>query len=374
MNRNYFIGLAITAAVLGLAAFIVWSVFEIVPDVNQVLPSRDARANEYLALDRWLKTMGISVKIENAGNLSTIINSKEKQIFIQASLFDWNSEAAKYLTHWVEEGGHLFLALDNNWWEYAEQIYDDNVLLLLENFGIALAEQVPVYDQGWPYDPNIPSFSSEISFEFLSDDNLCDDAWALKDEAGNIRLVRGQRGKGSFCVSGPPLFLYSQYLGDEPNSRLAWALFAGINSDGKNESVLFIRGKAKVRGIFGSLWQQGNLAVLLVSVLVLAAIGFWAVIPGFGLVRGDDEISGKPLRERFLAEGRFLKRYGALELYRDTYLKEIKRQLMRREGSSNEQCERILNTERIPNERFTYREFPKLITTLKTILDRLKYS
>ena len=393
MNRNYIIAFAVTLAALGILAFAAWALFETEPTTKLVSPSSEARRNQYLALDRWLQSSGIPVRIEKSGDLSTIMEAKEKQIFIQASLFRWNDEAVDYFIDWIDGGGTLFLVLEMSTntnmmrlddYPYSQyDWYGEESLLLLEEFGITTETGTGL--PGFHYDPEAPSFDHDVSFEI--DEDM--DALTLKDWTGLIRLVEVKSGKGRLIVSGRPRFLLSPYIGDAPNARLAWAIF-GTDDRGAAapaEGCLFIRGKTKVSGLFGSLWRQGNMSVLLVSVLVLLVTGFWMVIPIFGLVRDNDDKLGKPLRERFLAEGRFLKRYDALELYRLVYVKEIRRRFGRKEGlSSDEEIEsRLLAmwgktsgdsdsgllARAFRGEPFTYREFPKMIHIFKTILERI---
>ena len=379
MNRNFLFGLLAAAAVFLLLAAVFWLLFEIVPRTKHLPPSREARVNEYLALDRWLSEEGIPVRTESSGDLSTVSGAEEKRIFIQASLFRWTDEAAEYLISWVEEGGHLFLVLDNR--------EDPEPLSLLEEFGITIDAGTAL--PGYHYDPEAPGFDRDASFEIPDEIVQNEEAFALKDRTGLSRLVQVRRGGGKLTVSGKPRFLLSPNLGDAPNARLAWALFAsdgGLLSSGagSREGWLFIRGTTRDRGLLGSLFRQGNLPVLLMSLLVLLVIGFWTLIPMFGLVRSDNDKPGKSLAERFLAEGRFLKRYGALGLYRDAYVKEIRRR-MRQEGlSTGEETEkRLLATWGKPDrdsrllvrvlrgEPFKYREFHRIIMIFKTILERI---
>ena len=381
MKRNHLIGFAVAALVLLLLAYAAYTLFEIIPATRHVLPSREARVNDYLALDRWLVKSNIPFRIESTGNLSTLYSAEEEQIFIQASLFRWSHEAAEYLAHWIDNGGNLFLVMD-----YYYERYDEELTMLLDEFGIeavmmATRSDHHIDSESWSGES--PGYDDSISFEVKDDDAL-----ALKDHGGHTRLVQIRRGKGTLTVTGKPVFLYFSYHGDgpgindAPNARLAWALF--IEPGASESGWLFIRGATKVHGLFGSLWREGNLPVLLVSVIVLLVIGFWTVIPMFGLIRGDDERPERLLRERFLAEGRFLKRYGALDFYRSVYLREIKRRLALRQGlASDNQIEEYLhNYEQPEKERdlllgalrgkdLKYREFPKMINLFKTILERI---
>ena len=87
-------------------------------------------------------------------------------------------------------------------------------------------------------------------------------------------------------------------------------------------------------------------------------------------MRGDGEKPGKPIRERFLAEGRFLKSYSALNLYSETYMKEIKRRLAHREGlKTDEEIQKRLME--ILGRPLTNQNFPKMISDYKTILERI---
>jgi len=352
VKRNFLIGIAIAAVVAGLLVLVFNLFFEISPVTKYSPPSREARVNEYLALDRWLTGMGIPVRVETSGDIFMVSQAKEKNIFIQASLFDWTDEAVSYLTSWVEKGGTLLLVLDYPvWWR------DEEPIVLLDKFGIRAEEILPRSHN------------------------------AIEDRNGVTRSEQVKRGKGKIVALADSDFMRSANLDDESNIRLAWALFAS-EPDNAESGWLFIRGKAKVRGLLGTIFQQGNFAVLFVAVLVLLVICFWAVIPGFGLVKWDSEKSSRPLRERFLAEGLFLKRYGALDFYSQAYVREIKRQLAMREGiiGDEESMKRALEIyEGLQNkpedekgsnllvrafrkEPFTFREFPDLINAFRTVL------
>ena len=228
MNRNRLIGFAIAALILAILAFAAWSLFEIYPMTRYIEPSREARMNVYLALDRWLQSSGIPLRVENSGNLPMLIGAKEKYIFMQASLFEWSSEAVDYLAGWIENGGTLFLVLDidpNAMLYYSHSpsqqgLYGEEPLLLLEKFGITVetGDEMNAYKYRFETEYlHAPSFDHDISFDVSGEP----DSLELKDWAEAVRLVRVKRGKGVLIVSGRPVFLQSPYIGYAPNAFLA---------------------------------------------------------------------------------------------------------------------------------------------------------
>ena len=375
MNRNHLIGFVAAMAILALAAFALSLLFEIYPRTRYISPSSEASANEYLAMERWLKEYDIPVRTVRLGDFSTISEAGERHILIQVSMFIWSEEAEEYLGSWIREGGHLFLVMDIN--------QDMVQNFISREFHIDIRS--PADRGAFRYNADFPNYDQRISFEVPPDN----EAVLLLDPRYIARLVQVKHGKGTLTVSGRPFFMYSRNLEMAPNARLAWGLLAadtaGTGADTvadtaaaaitsgaalPGEGWLFIRGNMRPQndGILGTLFNEGNLAVLLVSLMVLLIVGFWAVIPIFGLVRRGRERPGKPLRERFLAEGRFIKRYGALDFYRDIYIKEINRRLARK-GISSDKIEEEIRT--IQGENVKIGDFPGIIKTLKTILERI---
>ena len=387
MNRNNLVSFVVVVAALGIIALLGWHFFEI-HSVRRAVPlSPQARSNEYLALDRWIQSAGITARTVRSASLSTIAAARERHIFTQSSLFPWTLEAVQYLARWIEEGGTLFLILDDHseW----DGIWHNGRYLphpLLEEFGIDAMEETS--GSLWNRSIPLPSFENSISFESFWGEY----AMNLKDHDGITRLVQVNRGTGSLIVSANPRFLLSTHLDHEPNAHLAWALFVENAEPGNEGGWLFIRGAARTQGLWGSLFRYGNIAVVAVSALVLLVVGFWAAIPTFGILRGDNERPGKPLRERFAAEGRFLKRYGALNFYQHAYITQIKRRLAKKEnlsthdeitnrlleiaGKTGGEWESRLVINAIREEEanptpIRYREFPKMVILFRNILERI---
>ncbi|MDR1863414.1 MAG: DUF4350 domain-containing protein, partial [Treponema sp.] len=133
--RKYLIGFAAGLAILGAVAFTCRQLFEVYAAPEPVPPSREARINPYLALDRWLTDTEHPVRLADSGDYETLAAAGESTIFIQASLFDWSAEAAGFLLSWVEEGGILVLALDYNW-----VLEEEGLAEFLAGLGITAAD------------------------------------------------------------------------------------------------------------------------------------------------------------------------------------------------------------------------------------------
>jgi hypothetical protein len=357
MNKNtpknalLFLGAAVFLVLLALS---LWNAVEIYPRPRFFPPSREARINDFLALDRWLKDTGHPVRLSPWGGAEDFESLREGTVFILSSNFDWQGEeTAEAIRSWVEAGGNLVVSLEPGWeWE-------EDLEAILEGFGLTQKtddddDYAPAGDFGGPL------FDSRVAFKrpaVLSETppgmprgitpEIPPDILVLEDGKGLVRVLGLPLGRGRLTVMGRPFCMYSDNLGRRQNAALAWRLLAGWESspsglgaagpDTDAVGVLFYRGeKPTAGGFFGAIFSRGNWPPLLASVCLILIVGFWMIIPVFGILRGDDEVSGRPLQERFLAEGLFLKRYGALDSFRAMYLREIKRRLMKREIIRNE--------------------------------------
>jgi hypothetical protein len=385
--RKYLVAFGAALVVLGVIAYICWSVFEVYDVDDWVPPVPEARFNPYLALDRWLTRTGHPVRLADEGYYDTLETAAEKTIFIQASLFSWSPRAAEFLLSWVEKGGILVLSLDRAW-----ILGEEDLANLLGELEIGVTNSWE--QRNYHYHSAEPNLDRNFLFEVPAENA---DALVMRDSGGFIRLAQVRRGAGKITVTGGALFMNNYNLREAPNARLAWNLLAETSVLPAGEpGVFFIRDFQDRRrgeaGLFGRPFERGNFFAPLFSGALLIVLGFWAALSLFGVVRGDDPKPGKPLRERFLAEGRFLKRFGALDSYLAAYQGEIRRKLLKREGLKDEN-EIILfsaslleegrgegtidTTDIIEAVRQAFsphvrgRDFRKTVILLKSILERL---
>jgi hypothetical protein len=349
--------IGITASALVVLAVFVASRLEVYERNVWRRPSAELRANHFYVLGAWLSENGCPVRFYPRWAGIKKLAPRDGGLYLQASLFDWET-AGDVLVPWVEEGGTLLISVDIPWYrrDGTGGEAGPGVLALeqfLETLDIRLRRPAPeaAYRGVWdgeagegaedegggeineggsaetgeaPEEPPFPDpeYDSRISFE--DPGFSASGALALRDREGLVRLIRRPLGKGRLTVTGTCFFMYNYYLDNEANARLAWEL-TGASLDSRRPGFLFVRGRRAAAGFFSALTERGNLKAPVISVLALIVVGFWMVVPSFGIVREDESKRYGAISGRFLAEARFLRRYGACGAYLEAYLRELRR-------------------------------------------------
>jgi len=262
----------ICAAIILIICFlgvIFYTYFEIYPTKERIYPSKEANNNKYLAAERWMKETGYNVKVIKNINKINIAEAAEKVVIIDFWFFGENE--IKEIIEWVKSG-HYLVVLDD---------------FLIE-------------------DPEISEFFKEQGL-------------IMEEKFINqIRLIEIKIGEGAITAADMPYFMQNENISEIKNAELTWML-TGARTDSNNRGILFIRHSIwnTSKSFFGAIMERGNLTPVIISALLLILIGFWTVIPGFGLVIHDKQRNSRPIKDRFTAEIRFLKKYKALDYYLD---------------------------------------------------------
>ncbi|MDR2363873.1 MAG: hypothetical protein LBD65_05610, partial [Spirochaetaceae bacterium] len=202
---------------LGLLVLFAWAgytFFEIYPVTNYRRPSAESRANEYLALDRWLQKTGHPLRTGTAGGLELLEALPEKTLLIRSSRFNWSGDVSGTFLPWVEAGGSLVIFPDLPWYGEGEAEEQRN---FLEGLGIYTEKSYSFYEEedgAPPSDaPEEAPVAAEPFFDrqvrFLLEEKPGLPVFTLKDRRGIIRLVTVVLGQGSVTVSGVPYFMWS---------------------------------------------------------------------------------------------------------------------------------------------------------------------
>ncbi|MCL2480073.1 MAG: hypothetical protein FWF38_00015 [Spirochaetaceae bacterium] len=388
--RKHAIPFFLIITALTILAVFAYNFFEIYETTVYKKASRQARTNEFLAMEQWLNKTGHPVRVISYANSSILLSAPEKNAIIFASLFRWQQDTYSKLQQWAEDGGHLIICLDIEEIDAEKQ----GITGFLSELGV-----MANYNGSETWENNsrssnddFPTLDSSVSFTILRPlANYAEKKTeSISDASGKIKLVRIFINKGSITLCGDPVFMKSRNLDKEKNALLGWHLTG--KQDIEKKGMLFVRGVKTEPGFFGKLAERGNFSLLLISALVLIAIGFWMVIPVFGSLAEDSDAErarpGKPMQERFLAEARFLKKYKGLGSYLEIYYISLKQRFRQQYGEIiddessffsrlAEICD--LNKEDVTEAlaplarkgRLTNQEFIKHIYTIETIMERL---
>jgi len=334
-GRQFPVVIAVISIVIILAVIFCFTQLEIVPDKRWVGPSRDVRGNSFYALYKWLEESGRPVITLSQGNPDTLLNTPQKTIFIEASCIRWRSNPS-LLIPWLEEGRQLIISLDMD--------IDNKLEEFLESLGIKAVtptneffadddEDGDMVDYSFIIEGDeteeqekTPYFDWSVSFIRTDPDTPLKYHAGVINSGGKTKLVRLHIGKGALILTGKANFLKNNSLREKQNVNLAAELFlSGYAPEG--ESILFITQPGSERHIIGNLAERGNPTAMYISLCLLVIAGFWMSALSFGRYRPAAEKPGKPLRERFLAEGQFLKKNNALGKYISVYEKELEQRL-----------------------------------------------
>ena len=353
MDKRIYICAAVIL-IFSVLALLAYNYLEIYTEKTYSRPSREARFNNYYAMERWLNETGHSVHFENYFYPEMLTTVIERVVMIHSSAGYWD-DADKFILPWIEQGGYLIISMD-----YFEHVYDELLLDFLSGLGITVEQGYP--DEIVP-DEHIPDFGKSLSFLFEDKDEI----FSIRDTLGHARLVEVSIGNGALTVISTPLFMNNNNLKKNINADMTWNL-TGARATGDNTGILFIRSyKDEKKSMFGKIMERGNLIPAGISAFLVIFLGFWMVIPVFGLVFDEKQRSSRPIKERFAAEISFLKKYKALDYYLEIYKRELQ---LERESRFEREPRFASNTEM--KENYRYRELINKLRSVYNGTDKFK--
>ncbi|MDR0670425.1 MAG: hypothetical protein LBF95_10125 [Treponema sp.] len=342
----------LVSALLAIAVFLI-NRLEVYERVTRQPVSEELSSDNFYVLGKWLSESGHPVRFSPRWAGIKDLSPQEGGLFLMASLVDWETEGEP-LVPWVREGGSLIISVDPAWyWRMSGALRVSANLTALETFlkdlGLVLlvstlededgetdeaGETGPdgaVEEQEAPGETGDDTAEDEIevpNYDWTVGLELAEEprpgTLVLRDERENIRLIRIALGKGHLTVTGSCYFMYNYNLRAGVDAKLTWEL-TGASLGAERPAMLFVRGRRAAGGLFATLRERGNLWPPLVSIAALVLIGFWTVIPGFGVRREEETAGHGAMTGRFAAEARFLQRYGAYGAYLEAYLWELRR-------------------------------------------------
>jgi hypothetical protein len=287
---------AIVATVITAIAVIIFvlasSIFEPYKKTKRSELGQAAKDNIYLATDRWLESTGHKLRIEESGNAQTVADSAEDVVLIFASCFDFQDY--QKLIETIKSGKKVSI--------FTDRIFDDNFFEFTEEVGNELSAGIE---------------SETIKKNYENDD---DDEY---ENEGNDYFHLEALGLGILNVSDEYHQMQIHNLDEIDDAKEVWAYTGALDTEHKG--IYIVRSKEVENGTIWkkkndkTLWEilssKGALPPMLLSILLLIVLGFWMCLLPIGKLKEEQELHGKSIRERFLAEGRFYKKHGLLNEY-----------------------------------------------------------
>ena len=280
--------LALAAALIASGAVWFWTNFERVPERVWVGFQGEARRNPWLAAERLLARMGLTVRhVIDVAELAelpvngTLILPEPRDAILPA-------ERARLLA-WIERGGHLI-------------VEDENVRRpdpVLEALGVRRAA---VAEPGAPslIEVHLAHAPRPMRVEMHSIQTLdAPDASVRVSGKLATHLLHFSRGAGRVTVLNDLEFMRNTSIGSQDHAEFLWQLIR-FQPDGG--AVFFFANPGRP-----SLWHwlADNAWAVLASGALAVALWLWHVVPRFGPLAPDPDSARRRLLDHLRASGRF---------------------------------------------------------------------
>ena len=287
-------------------------------------PSGLAVRDPYLAFRRWMEQSGVELSYGSANDLTDGYDDYDV-IFLDTRYLSGNPEAQilwKSLQSWLSAGGELRIFLND---EYQNE-FSSTTMDVLNKHGL---EVIHISDDNGIIDGRLiqsdkiqktVSVDPETVLQFIALPEIL--SYIEADDGDGYHLVSLSIGKGRLILTGAPVFLENQLIGELDNADLAWELVGG-RSGGK--PVLFL-----MRGEAGGPFQDKPwLPVLVRSWIITAAMLIWRLLVRRESMSAPPPQSGSDIKLRLAAEGAFFWHHGCTDSYLTVCRNEAMRQLAR---------------------------------------------
>lgn len=310
---------AIVTATLALAAFWVYTNFELYEKEIEVGLKREARENPYLALGRFVEHYGASVR---TFPVYTRPPPPGATLYFPAERVVLSARQNAELRAFAEAGGHL-IVVTYTLWEEKDKTSDP----LLDPLGAAQFENKPppVHPSNslqcpapktendaprWKPGPRpvaLPDGPGTLMLHFDQrfrlEERGSPAVWRLADTFG-AHALRYRVGQGSITVLTDDELLTNAEIGKHHHAALAaWLL------DPRPGGILWIIRDHDTPPLWARLWKYAAPVVL--AVLALLAVWLWGATRRFGPIAPDTAAERRSLVEHITASGRFLWQHGA---------------------------------------------------------------
>lgn len=312
MNRLH-VRLLVAGAVLLLALLTIWlgSQLQRYEDVVEHGPAPQARSNDYLAAELFLRDLGLQVaRHDGIAGLETLPNSSQTLLLL-GDRRNMTPRQTERLLDWAAAGGHLVVVAERLWDEKTGKSGD----LLLDRLNLqqystrdldeeaqspqsSTAEQHPQLTKLYLENESAPAYLAfDTDFHLYDADNRAH-AWA--NSAGATHMLQLQHGNGLVTALTDSWIWQNRNIDEYDHAWLLWYL--------TQDSEVTLVHRSEHDGLLAQLRKHFPETLTALGLLILFAL--WHVGQRFGPLLPAASPARRQLQEHLRGSAEFLLRHG----------------------------------------------------------------
>lgn len=311
MNRLH-VRLLVAGAVLLLALLTIWlgSQLQRYEDVVEHGPAPQARSNDYLAAELFLRDLGLQVaRHDGIAGLGTLPNSGQTLLLL-GDRRNMTPRQTERLLDWAASGGHLVVVAERLWDEKTGKSGD----LLLDRLNLqqystrdldeeaqspqsSTAEQHPQLTKLYLENESAPAYLAfDTDFHLYDADNRAH-AWA--NSAGATHMLQLQHGNGLVTALTDSWIWQNRNIDEYDHAWLLWYL--------TQDSEVTLVHRSEHDGLLAQLRKHFPETLTALGLLILFAL--WHVGQRFGPLLPPASPARRQLQEHLRGSAEFLLRH-----------------------------------------------------------------
>lgn len=312
MNRLH-VRLLVAGAVLLLALLTIWlgSQLQRYEDVVEHGPAPQARSNDYLAAELFLRDLGLQVaRHDGIAGLETLPNSGQTLLLL-GDRRNMTPRQTERLLDWAAAGGHLVVVAERLWDEKTGKSGD----LLLDRLNLqqystrdldeeaqspqsSTAKQHPQLTKLYLENESAPAYLAfDTDFHLYDADNRAH-AWA--NSAGATHMLQLQHGNGLVTALTDSWIWQNRNIDEYDHAWLLWYL--------TQDSEVTLVHRSEHDGLLAQLRKHFPETLTALGLLILFAL--WHVGQRFGPLLPAASPARRQLQEHLRGSAEFLLRHG----------------------------------------------------------------
>lgn len=305
--------------------------FEQVPVDRWTPPGKEARRDDYLAMGRFLQTMGRPLhraagaeQLDHLAPGSVLLLDKQRRTHLTPA-------RTQHLLDWVKQGGYLIVAgeasgIKDPLLEFFQvncgcnvsakghpRDAEDNTLVPDPEAATKKASQAPE-----SIAVTIPGAARALQVDFAYSHlalGEIEPEWRAGATGFSEQILHFRHGAGHVTVLASLDRLFdNRHIGHRDHAELLWTLLQTYQPDRSRPLILMTR----VSRLSLWTWLSREALPAMLAAAVLIGLWLWSVVPRFGQTLPVAPPARRELREHLAAIGRYVWRVGGLDFWLQT--------------------------------------------------------